>query len=335
MLLSPYCDVWGMNNSQSLRLGLELDGAVYAYGSDQKFWKYTPAAGWAEISSAILGGTGIGYMFFIDSQRNFWFSGNQAVTNSNVLHKSTDLGETWAASLTLPEGSGYAGWASSMAEDSSGNLYTVGYSTGVEESHKLAWKSEDYGENWDDISGNFSSVIDRHTHLCGYDQYRDVVWITHGDAGASSPPMYSTDEGATFSDWDGVSQSTGITVDDAYIYIAYDTATDRSIYRATQWGGAIELVYSETDTSKGNFWAPQVIDGMVIFPIGGSTGTIRGDIIASADHGNTWRDVTPSFVTSSASLMRQSWAMRSYLLGTSPIYGSTGSGSELYRFDIR
>lgn len=274
------------------RVAVDISGNV---------WKLIEGgAGWEQVATAAFAGMANFSEFFVDS-RGYIYCGS-ATTGQNMVYRSVDDGTTWTTPLTFPLTTDSL---APMAEDELGNLYVGTYgSLGAGSNSCKFYKSTDGGGNWSDLTANLPSVPARHIHGCWWDRHRSLLFITHGDAGASSRIFVSSDRGASFSTWTASAQATAMAFTPEYIFYTADQSTDRGVYRSS--GANLAAVIASTPsrvfdwridgsqsssgggagTGNGFAWWGGVENGVVFFPFG-SEGT-RAALLASADNGETW-----------------------------------------------
>ena len=275
------------------------------------FYKWTAAAGQAQIGAtgAIVGTIGL---FYAESQGSLLY----ATSTGTALYRSTDDGATWTSVLTL---TGSSDSYSALCEDDQGNLYVGAYGTGASgsalsvNSRKL-YKSTDHGATWVDISANMpggSAAINRHIHGVWWDNYRKLLYVTHGDAGATSVPYVSDDRGATFSAITGAAQCTAMVATPTHVIYGSDTSGDRRIYRVACTDKASLIANSKTvcydwvadgvladytSTTNGFAWFGfEDNQGNIVLPFGKEG--VRTSLMVSTDSGATWSEVLTTAVT--------------------------------------
>jgi hypothetical protein len=218
-----------------------------------------------------------------------------------------------------------------MCEDDQGNLYASEYSDDVAPTLNIkAYKSTDNGANWSDISSGFPLTVNRHGHGVYWDPYRKLLFYTHGDGGATSDILYSSDRGSTWTRWTASIQATGMCFTPSYIFYGADPSGDRGIYRAVQAGDTPENVLVETNNNVGNIWAPFVKDtNLLVMPMyGGASNPTEWHV--STNDGETWENIAVLPVADDYFADRR-YAGVSYYLDPSPdMYYRFNSTSELY-----
>jgi hypothetical protein len=95
-----------------------------------------------------------------------------------------------------------------LAHDGDSNVFVGQYIVNKPEKPDILinmYCSRDYGETWKVCQAFPRSAI-RHIHSVSFDPYRDLVWLTTGDADHESTIRYSSDEGVSFEQLGGGSQ---------------------------------------------------------------------------------------------------------------------------------
>jgi len=170
-------------------------------------------------------------------------------------------------------------------------------------------KSIDGGATWANLTGNLPASIQRHVHGVWWDDFRKLLFVTHGDAGGSSQTFVSGDRGATFSIWAASGQATGMAFSPDYIFYASDNANDRGVYRVAAAAGITAAALAATTPTRvfdwradsgqassgggsgsgnGYAWWGGYENGVVFFPFG-SEG-LRAVLLTSCDQGDTWAE---------------------------------------------
>jgi hypothetical protein len=291
------------------QVGVGYSGKVVAVDNSGSFFKWTATTGWEQVSSTgVIAGTA--NVLFGDSRGYLFYNVSASIGNAKPLWRSIDDGATWTSVLTF---GGTNDGASPMCEDDAGNLYAGAYGLGASgvatsANSRTIWKSTDGGANWTNISANMPggvAGIDRHIHGVFWDRFRSLLFVSTGDAGATSKIYVSGDRGATFSSWSGSQQGTAMAFTATHVLYAADQSTDRRIYRAAAtslaevlastpsvcWDWVADgLLPDNGSTTNGYAWQGiSDSQGNVIFPFG-SEGT-RAAVMASSDSGATWSEV--------------------------------------------
>lgn len=288
-------------------VGVGYAGKIVVIDSSGNVWLYTEAGdGWTQVGAATFSAAVAGVNFlFCDSRGYLFFC--SSVSTYNYIYRSVDDGANWAIVKTFPLTTDSG---APIAEDDAGNLYVGTYgSLGAGSNSCKLYKSTDGGANWADISANMPSTPARHIHGCWWDDFRKLLFVTHGDAGASSRIFVSGDRGATFVTWTASGQATGMAFSPDYVFYASDNANDRGVYRvAAPPGSTAASIASATPTrvfdwradggqalsgggagtGNGFAWWGGYDNGVVFFPYG-SEG-LRCALLTSCDQGETWAE---------------------------------------------
>jgi hypothetical protein len=217
-------------------------GVPWVYNGTAKTWtKYAAVSG---ISSAVRA-------MFVCS-RGFIHLCPQG---GGKVYRSTDGGQSYSPTYTWT----YATEDTlTFTEDDAGTLWTFAYAYPTKSVQLI--KSTDGGATWTEVSstvrvsvngvdaGTLQATINRHIHDVYWCKYRNLLFITHGDAGSRSPVYVSADRGASFQAWGsltlsnnsaGSKQPTVLFTDEKAIYYradvglsSIDSADDLGIYRA-------------------------------------------------------------------------------------------------------
>jgi hypothetical protein len=292
-----------------MQVGVGYGGKVVAVDNAGSFWRWTAAGGWEQVSATGVI-TGTASVLFADSRGYLFYGVAATVGNPKPLWRSTDDGATWSSVLTF---GGSNDGATPMCEDDAGNLYVGAYGLGASgvslaENSRSVWKSTNSGANWTAITANLpggAAAINRHIHSVQWDHYRGLLFVSTGDAGASSKINVSADRGATFSAWAGSTQATALAFSATHVCYACDQSTDRRIYRAgvsslaevlastpaVAWDWVADASLPDNgQTTNGYAWQGLSDDqGNMVFPYG-SEG-VRTSVMASSDGGATWGEV--------------------------------------------
>ena len=292
-----------------MQVGVGYGGKVVAVDNAGSFWRWTAAGGWEQVSTiGVI--TGTASVLFADSRGYLFYGVAATVGTPKPLWRSTDDGATWTSVLTF---GGSNDGASPMCEDDAGNLYVGAYGLGASgvtlaENSRSVWKSTDSGANWTAITANLpggAAAINRHIHSVQWDHHRSLLFVSTGDAGASSKINVSGDRGATFSAWAGSTQATALAFSATHVCYACDQSTDRRIYRAgvaslaevlastpaVAWDWVADASLPDNgQTTNGYAWQGlSDSQGNMVFPFG-SEG-VRTSVMASSDGGATWGEV--------------------------------------------
>ena len=280
-------------------------GKIIGVNNAGTFFKWTAATGQVQISAtgAITGTIGV---FFVDSRGYLYY----ATSSGRDLSRSTDDGATWTVVLTLP---GSSDSHAPMCEDDQGNLYAAAYGSGaggvdLSVNSRTLWKSTNGGATWVDLSANLpggSAGINRHIHGVWWDDHRKLLYLSHGDAGLTSVPYVSANRGGSFEAITGLTQCTAMVATPTHVICAFDSATDRRIYRiecsdkASLIANAKTISYDwvadggladYTSTTNGFAWFGfEDNQGNVVVAYG-KEGT-RAALMSSADSGATWAEL--------------------------------------------
>lgn len=288
------------------QIGVGYSGKIVVIDDSGNVWRFTETGdGWTQVAAGTFAShmTNIS-LLFCDSRGYLFFGA--AVTSHSDLYRSTDDGATWASVKSFPLTTDSA---APMCEDDAGNLYLGSYGSlsAGSNSCKL-YKSTDGGANWTDISANMPSTPARHIHGTWWDNYRKLLFVTHGDAGASSRIFVSDDRGATFSTWTASAQATAMAFTPNYIIYASDQSADRSISRVAGASTAAAVAAStptrvydwRTDggqassgggsgVGNGFAWWGGYDNGVAFFPY--CSEGVRCSLMTSCDEGATWAEV--------------------------------------------
>jgi len=237
------------------------------------------------------------------------------LTGSKVVYTSATTGYFIFSAAPSP---GNFGGAAACTNAASGQTCTVaGPATVLTTSNaaSLAFNSRSYhkstdgGATWTNLTANLPATVQRHIHGCWWDDYRKLLFITHGDNGASSQTFVSGDRGATFSIWAASGQATGMAFSPDYVFYASDNATDRGVYRVSAPAGTTAAALAASTPTRvfdwradggqaasggasgsgnGYAWWGGYDNGVVFFPFG-SEG-LRAVLLTSYDQGSTWAE---------------------------------------------
>ncbi len=106
---------------------------------------------------------------------------------------------SWKDGSLLPQG---------LAHDGEGNVFVGEYIVNKPEKPDIVIKlycSHDQGETWK-VCQEFHRSEIRHIHSVSFDPYRNLLWLTTGDADHESTIRYSSDQGISFKHLGGGSQ---------------------------------------------------------------------------------------------------------------------------------
>jgi hypothetical protein len=289
-------------------LGVGYSGKIVVIDSSGNVWLYTEAGdGWTIVGATTFAAQAVGMSFLFADSRGYLFFCS-TVTNYNIIYRSTDDGANWTAVKTFPLTTDSG---APIAEDDLGNLYLGTYgSLGAGSNSCKFYKSTDGGANWTDLTANLPSTPQRHIHGCWWDDYRKLLFVTHGDAGSSSRIFVSGDRGVTFSTWTASAQATAMAFSPDYVFYTADQSGNRGVYRAAAAAGISAATMSaatptkvfdwradgdrassggSAGTDNGYAWWGGYANGSVFFPYG-SEGA-RAALLTSTDQGATWAEV--------------------------------------------
>ena len=288
-------------------VGVGYSGKIVVIDASGNVWLYTEGGdGWTQVATGTFASQIAGISFLFADSRGYLFFCS-TVTNYNIIYRSTDNGANWSSVKTFPLTTDSG---APIAEDDQGNLYVGTYgSLGAGSNSCKLYKSTDGGANWSDISANMPSTPHRHIHGCWWDSYRSLLFVTHGDNGASSRIFVSDDRGATFSTWTASAQGTAMAFTADYVFYAADQASDRGVYRTAAAAGITAAAMAATTpvrvfdwradsgrassgggagVNNGYAWWGGTENGVVFFPFG-SEGA-RAVLLTSCDQGETWAE---------------------------------------------
>lgn len=267
---------------------------VLVHGVNGQLWRFSDGA-WSELTDVgVTESEGI----FVAGNGNIFLSPK----NDGELYRSTDGGLTFSLNKTLTNSDSNI---RAFCEDSNGWIIGGEYPSDIV--GPALWRSKDYGDTWESITANLALTVNRHIHGCYYDEHRDLVFITHGDAGATSYVQVSDDGGDTFTSWTQQQQATGMAFDADNIYLCADSATDRDLYRLTTQnnpavtGETPTSIYSPPDLTR-FVWQFHWSNEILLAPwIGGAA--LTASLYASSDQGDSWHEL---YETADAGI--DSWA---------------------------
>ncbi len=291
----------------SALVGVGYSGKIVLIDSSGNVWLYTEDGdGWTIVGATTFAAQVAGISFLFADSRGYLFFCS-TVTNYNIIYRSTDDGANWTSVKTFPLTTDSG---APIAEDDAGNLYVGTYgSLGAGSNSCKLYKSTDGGANWTDISANMPSTPARHIHGCWWDDFRKLLFVTHGDAGASSRIFVSGDRGATFSTWTNSAQGTAMAFSPDYVFYTADQSGDRGVYRTAAAAGITAAAMAATTpvrvfdwrtdsgraqsggsagSNNGYAWWGGYENGVVFFPYG-SEGA-RAVLLTSCDQGATWAE---------------------------------------------